>query len=79
MSEYVLSQEEQESSAGSSVNTPTSSNSNSSSRRRRRLRRHVLAQESYEAASPAGSEGCRAVERRTSSLEKYSNLNTKLY
>ena len=65
VSEYVLSQDDEES--GGSV-------ASSDSRRRRKGRRHVLTQESYEAAS----EGCRQGVRRTSSLEKYSQINSKL-
>ena len=72
MSEYVLSQDEQEASPSSSASTNT--NTSSGRRRRRKVRRHVLTQESYEAPS----EGCRQGARRTSSLEKYSHLNSKL-
>ena len=79
VSEYVLSQDEQEASPSSSASTNT--NTSSGRRRRRKVRRHVLTQESYESVSPVGSEAYSSVgrTRRTSSLDKHSNLNSKLY
>ena len=78
VSEYVLSQDEQEASPSSSASTNT--NTSSGRRRRRKVRRHVLTQESYESVSPVGSEAYTVGRtRRTSSLDKHSNLNSKLY